>query len=144
MAHSIIIIRVYLSRIFLEFSQNFISHHGHRKVSNLWCWDCWKIHLWVKNLNLFIFAHALKQKSPPGRRTTPISPKDHFLEISFFPAERGEDYEVEKMAKINFGRVFHWSQVLINSTIFTTFTLLVSVFCAIISIQHAEFWSFLT
>ena len=36
----------------------------------------------------------------PGRRKLPISPEQCFLKICFSPAERGEDYGVEKMTKI--------------------------------------------
>ena len=38
----------------------------------------------------------------PGRRESPISPKQHFLKI-FFPEQKevGEDYGVEKITRIN-------------------------------------------
>ena len=61
----------------------------------------------------------------PRRRKLPIPPQQHFLKILFFPAEREEDYGVEEIIKINLQR--YWSQVLINSTTFATFTFLVSV-----------------
>ena len=50
-----------------------------------------------------------KQKSslgfyhcPPGKRDLPIHPEHHFLK-KFFPEQKegGEDYVVEKIAKIN-------------------------------------------
>ena len=68
-----------------------------------------QIHLWIKKWNLFIFAHALKQNSPPGfyhyapgRRELHIPPEQCFLKI-FFPEQKkgGEDYGVEKITKIN-------------------------------------------
>ena len=72
------------------------------------------MHLWVKKLNLFIFAHAPKQNSPPdfyhypsGRKKLPISPEQHFLKI-YSPAESEggeEDYGVEKITKIKPTRV---------------------------------------
>ena len=65
-----------------------------QKVSNL-CYDYWKIHLWVKNLNLIIFTHVPKQTS-----------KERALKVYFFPAERGEDYGDEKMIKIKLARAF--------------------------------------
>ena len=70
-----------------------------------------QIYLWVKKLNLFNFTHAPKQNSPPGfyhyppgRRELRITPEQHFLKI-FFPEQKegGEDYVVEKIAKINKG-----------------------------------------
>ena len=75
-----------------------------------------QIHLWVKNLNLFICTHAPKQNSPsdfyhylPGRWELPIPPGQRFLKIFFPWAERGE-------------RI-----ILINSTMFAIFTFLVYV-----------------
>ena len=65
-----------------------------------------QIHLWVKNLNLFICTHAPKQDSPsdfyhypPDRWELPIPPGQRFLKIFFPWAERGETI----MAKINKG-----------------------------------------
>ena len=65
-----------------------------------------QIHLWVKNLNLFICTHALKQDSPsdfyhypPGWWELPIPPGPRFLKIFFPWAERGERI----MAKIKKG-----------------------------------------
>ena len=60
---------------------------------------------------MFNLAHAPKQKSPPGfyhyppgRQELHIPLKQHFLKI-FFPEQKegGEDYVVEKIAKINKG-----------------------------------------
>ena len=70
-----------------------------------------QIHLWAKKFNLFYFTHAPKKNSPPGlyhyspgRRKFPIPPEQHFLKI-FFPEQKegGEDYVIEKIAKINKG-----------------------------------------
>ena len=72
-----------------------------------------QIHFWVKKLNLSNFTHAPKQNPPPGfyhyplgRRELRIPPELHFLKI-FFPEQNegggGEDYAVEKIAKINKG-----------------------------------------
>ena len=70
-----------------------------------------QIHLWVKKLNLFNFTHAPKQNSPPGfyhyppgRRELRITPEQHNPK-TFFPEQKegGEDYVVEKIAKINKG-----------------------------------------
>ena len=59
----------------------------------------------------------------------PIPPKQHFLKIYFFPSRKGEgwgeDNGVENLPKLNLRG--YWSQVLISSTIFATFTLLASV-----------------
>ena len=64
------------------------------------------LHLWVKELNLFIFTHAPKQNSPPSLspRQTGIahSSRTAFSEDIFSIAEKGgEDYGVEKITKIN-------------------------------------------
>ena len=57
------------------------------------------------------FYSCPKQKSPPGfyhyppgRRELRITPEQHFLKI-FFPEQKegGEDYVIEKIAKINKG-----------------------------------------
>ena len=70
-----------------------------------------QIHFWVKKLNLFNFTHAPKQNSPPGfyhyppgRRELRITPEQHNPK-TFFPEQKegGEDYVVEKIAKINKG-----------------------------------------
>ena len=70
-----------------------------------------QIHLRVKTFSLFNFTHAPKQNSPlgfyhypPGRRKLPFTPEQHFLKI-FFPEQKegGEDYVIEKIAKINKG-----------------------------------------
>ena len=74
------------------FPQSCISHHGCRKVSNLWCWDFWKIHLSVKQLNLFIFAYVPEQNSPQGRSKLPISPKQGFLKIYFLPSRKRQHH----------------------------------------------------
>ena len=54
------------------------------------------IHLWVKELNLFISTHAPKQNSPPGfyhhySRQKEIThfPQTKFFENPFFPQQRG-------------------------------------------------------
>ena len=62
---------------------------GYEKISNLWCWDNWKRHLWAEKLNLFIFVHSSKPNSPPGRRKLPISPDQYFVRIYFFPQQKG-------------------------------------------------------
>ena len=70
-----------------------------------------QIHLWVKKLNLFNFTHAPKQNSSPGvyhylpgRREFRIPPEQHFLKIFFLEQkEEGDDYVVEKIAKIDKG-----------------------------------------
>ena len=90
-----------------------------------------QIHLWVKNLNLFIFLMTPKQNSPPdfynyppGRWELPIAPEQRFLKIFCPEQKRGwGDYGVEKITKLNKGQGY-WSQVLINFTIFATFTFL--------------------
>ena len=66
---------------------------------------------------------------PLGRRKLPTPPGQRFLKIYFFPSRKGgEDYGVEKVIKIKPTR--NWSHILINSTIFATFTYLVTVlFC---------------
>ena len=70
-----------------------------------------QIHLRVKTFSLFNFTHAPKQNSPlgfyhypPGRRKLPFTPEQHFLKI-FFPEQKegGQNYVVEKIAKINKG-----------------------------------------
>ena len=60
-----------------------------------------------KKLNLFIFAHVLKENSPPGSyyyhsRQEGIThfPKTMLFENLYFLAESGKDYEAEKMTKI--------------------------------------------
>ena len=105
--------------------------------------DYWQIHLWVKKLNLFIVTHAPKPNPnscsefyhyPPGSTKLPIPLEGRFLKIYFFPSREaggrggGGDcgvYAVEKDTKIKPTRVL--STILINSTIFATFTILVSV-----------------
>ena len=74
----------------------------------------------------------------PGRRKLPVSPKQCFFKIYFSPAERGKDYEAEKMNKIKLREC--WSQVLINSTIFAICTCLVSVLLHVpkFKLKHAE------
>ena len=81
--------------------------------------------------------------SPPGRRNLRIPPKQRFLKIYFFPADRenyGERYyEVEKVTKIKPTRVL--------VTIFDRFhhlcNLCIFGFCFIVpypSFKHAEVW----
>ena len=43
----------------------------------------------VKIIGRYIFAHALKQYSPQGRRKLPISSKQGFLKIYFLPSRMG-------------------------------------------------------
>ena len=70
-----------------------------------------QIHSWVKKLNLFKFTHAPKQNSSPGfyhyfpdRQELRIPPQQHFRKIFFLQQkEGGEDYVIEKIAKINKG-----------------------------------------
>ena len=76
----------------------------------------------IKELHLFIFSHALKQKSPPGfyhhysrQREITHFPQTKFFENLFFPSREGEDYGAENMTKIKLART--WSQVLLYSTI---------------------------
>ena len=70
------------------------------------------IHLWVEKLDLFIFNHAPKQKSPPGfyhyppgRRELPIPPEQRFVEDTFSWRERGERImelkELPKLTKVS-------------------------------------------
>ena len=54
-----------------------------------------------QKLNLFIFTHALKQKSPLGRRKLPILPEQPFLKNFFSPSRKGEDYGAERMTEKN-------------------------------------------
>ena len=71
-----------------------------------------QIHLWVKKLNLFNFTHAPKQNSPPdfyhyhphADGNCPFLPNSIFWRY-FFPEQRdrGENYVVEKIMKINKG-----------------------------------------
>ena len=97
--------------------------------------------MWIKKLNLFIFPHAPKQNfvpdfyhHPPGRRKLPIPVEQRFLKIYFLPSRKGGRggggdggiiMELQKLLKLNLRG--YWSQVLINSTIFATFTFLISV-----------------
>ena len=52
---------------------------GWENFSNLWCSDYWKMHLWVKKLNLNTFAHALLAKLSPRKRETTGSPQVAFF-----------------------------------------------------------------
>ena len=80
-------------------------------------------------------THAPKQNSPPGfyhyhpgRKKSPIPPKQHFLKIYFLPSRKGWGggiVELKKLPKLNLRG--YWSQVFINSTIFATFTFLISI-----------------
>ena len=86
-----------------------------------------------EKLNLFIFTQAPKQNSPPGFYHYPFLPNSNFWRFIFSPVERGggmggKIMESRKLPKLNLQ--WYWSQVLINSTIFATFTFLVSaLFC---------------
>ena len=69
----------------------------------LWCWDYWKIHLWVEKLVLFIFTHASKQNSFSGsyhnhsrQKKITHSPRTTFSEVLVFSHQDGLDYGVEK------------------------------------------------
>ena len=75
---------------------------------------------------------------PPRRREISIPPEQHFLEIYFFPSRKGgwgeagvgrwgrmRIMELKKLSKLILWG--YWSQVLINPTIFETFTVLISV-----------------
>ena len=66
---------------------------------------------------------------PPRQKEITHSSRKAFSEDLFFPQQKGgEDYGVEKVIKIKPTR--NWSHILINSTIFATFTYLVTVlFC---------------
>ena len=62
----------------------------------------------IQKIDPVHFYSCPKQNSPPcfyhyspGRRKLPIPPKQCFLKIYISPAERGEDYRVEKITKIN-------------------------------------------
>ena len=104
-------------------SQIFVR--GIRKVSNLWCYDYWKVYLWARKLNLFTFADCSEQNSPPARRKLLISPEQHFLEIYFSHSRLWRIMELKKWPKLNLRG--YWSQVLISCTIFATFTFFISV-----------------
>ena len=91
------------------FSYTCIFHHGCRKKFQIYSVKLLQIHLWVKNLNLFIFTHAPKNSPldyhyPPGWWELPIPLEQHFLMI-LLPEKKGrwEDYGVEKMTTINKG-----------------------------------------
>ena len=91
--------------------QTCISHHGCKKVSNLWCQDYWKVHF-SQNLNLFIF-HALRQNSPPCFYHQHFRQKEithfpqRFLRIYFSPVERGRTMELKIWPKLNL--LGYWS-----------------------------------
>ena len=61
-----------------------------------------------------------------GRIKLPNSPEQHFFEKLFFPSRMRENYGAKKWPKLNLRG--HWSQILINSTIFATIKFLISVF----------------
>ena len=121
-----------LSRIFLDFFLICIFHHGSGKVSNLW------LRLLV---NTFVIQkiESVHFYSCPPSKTLPqvfiITPRQKeityyfqtaFSEDIFFPSRKGgEDYGIKKLPKLNLEG--YWSHVLINSTIFATFTFLVFV-----------------
>ena len=91
---------------------------GIRKVSNLWCYDYWKVYLWARKLNLFTFVDCSKQNSPSAKRKLPISCEQHFLEIYFSHSKLWRIMELKKWPKLNLRG--YWSQVLISCTIFAT------------------------
>ena len=100
---------VYLSRIFLEFFLTPVYSIMVAEKFQIYSVKLLQIHLWVKNLNLFIFTHGPKNcppdyHYPPGRWELPIPPEQRFLKI-LFPEKKGrlEDYGVEKMTTINKG-----------------------------------------
>ena len=86
------------------------------------------------------FFHTPKQNSPPGFYHYPQAEGNYPLLLnsvfrrSIFPQQKGGGllWSWKKLPKLNLRG--YWSQVLINSTILATFTftLLVSVSCAII------------
>ena len=63
--------------------------------------------------------------TPQAEGNYPFPLNSVFWRSIFYPAERGEYMEFKKLAKLNLEG--YWLQVLINSTIFAAFTLLVSV-----------------
>ena len=84
------------------------------------------MYLLVKTLNLLTFTHAAKQNSPPGFYHYPPGKSNSVSEVVFSSLERGEKImELKISPKLNLGEF--WSQVLINSTIFATFKILVYV-----------------
>ena len=60
-------------------------------------------------------------------------PGTAFFENLFSPAEKGRIIEMKNLPKLNLRG--YWSQVLINFTIFATFTFFISVLSVIIYIQ---------
>ena len=56
-----------------------------------------EIHVWVKKVNLFIFAHAPKQNAPRDRRKLRISAEPENL---FFLQEKERRIKLKKITKI--------------------------------------------
>ena len=90
-------------------SETCIYHHGCGKFSNSYCWDYWKIHLWVKQNWICSFLLI-----PPGKTlsqvfiiTTPaegIYPfcPSNVLWKSMFPEQKGgRIMELKKWPKFN-------------------------------------------
>ena len=83
---------------------------------------------YVQKKNLFIFNHAPKQNSPPGKKEIAHSSRTAFSKNIFSWAERGgrvlrRIMELKKIPKFTRALV----KVLKNPTIFATFTFLVYV-----------------
>ena len=113
------------------FSQTSICHHGWRKVQIhhvkinekfvsqkvefVHLYPCSKAKISFRFLSLPLQAEV--NRSLPS--------KQRFSKIFFSPAEKREGYGAENIPKLNLRG--YWSQVLINSTIFANFTLLVFV-----------------
>ena len=106
-----IFIGVYiLSRIFLNFFSNLYIAPWLQKISNSWCWDYWKVHLWVKKLNLFIFTYVPEQKSLLGSYHYPSRQEEitHFPHTTFFVfflSRKGGELWSWKMTKIKLASV---------------------------------------
>ena len=119
-----------LTNISWIFCQTCISHHACR---NFWIYGIiyyWKINLWAKKLNFFIFTHTPQAFCPQVFITTTLGRRNTFpLNTAFwksiFPQQKGGIMELKKWPKLNLRR--YWSQVLINFTIFVTITFLVFV-----------------
>ena len=103
------------------FSQTYILHHGCKLSLK---------HTFVSLKNIIcLFSLMCPSKTLPQVLTISYSRSEditHFLQAMLFenllfPAERGKDYEAEKMTKIKL------PQVLINPTIFATYSFLWSV-----------------
>ena len=124
---------VYLSRIFLEFFLKPV-------YVSPWLLKNFKFMVLRLLVNRFVsrenesihFYSCPKQNSPPGfyhyhsgEKEPTHFPQRTVFENLFSPAERGSIMELKRWPKLNLRG--YWSQVLINSIIFATFTLLVPV-----------------